>query len=105
MDAGFGDQAVSRAYYAAFYAAEAALLSIDQTRSKHSGVLAAFGRLIVRDGGFDPGLGSELRRLFELRNAADYSWLDESAPGEGDPILAAEGFVDGVERWVVERSD
>ena len=49
-------------------------------------------------------LGGELRRLFELRNVADYSWLDETAH-EGDaPIAAATRFVDGVERWVAERA-
>lgn len=38
IDNGFPAQAVSRAYYAAFYAAEAALLRIGQVRSKHAGV-------------------------------------------------------------------
>lgn len=33
---GFTEQAVSRAYFACFYAAEAALLSLGETRSKHS---------------------------------------------------------------------
>jgi uncharacterized protein (UPF0332 family) len=32
-DNGFSAQAVSRAYYAAFYAAEAALLSLGETRA------------------------------------------------------------------------
>jgi uncharacterized protein (UPF0332 family) len=104
MSAGFGDQAISRAYYGTLYAAEAALLSVGETRSKHSGVLAAFGRFVVRDGGFDPVLGGELRRLFELRNVADYSWLDEPAREGDDPIAAATRFVDGVERWVAERA-
>lgn len=36
-EASFSAQATSRAYYAAFYAAEAALLSLGETRSKHSG--------------------------------------------------------------------
>jgi uncharacterized protein (UPF0332 family) len=54
-------------------AAEAALLTLGETRSKHSGVVAAFGRVVVKEGGFDPALGAELRRLLELRNAADYS--------------------------------
>lgn len=35
---GFAAQAVSLAYYAAFYSAEAALLSLGETRAKHSGV-------------------------------------------------------------------
>lgn len=51
---GFPDQATSRAYYAAFFAAEAALLSLGETRSKHSGVIATFGRLVVKEGGFAP---------------------------------------------------
>ena len=98
--AGFIDQAISRAYYGAFYAAEAALMSMGETRSKHSGVVAAFGRLVVRDGGFDEGLGGELRRLFELRNAADYSWLDTPEQGSDEPIAAAERFIEGVGRWI-----
>jgi uncharacterized protein (UPF0332 family) len=105
----FPMQATSRAYYGAFYAAEAALLWLGETRSKHSGVLSAFGFLVVKEGGFDPVLASELRRLFELRSIADYFWLDESEPEDYDPIAAAERFVDGVERWldaqVDERTD
>lgn len=100
--AGFPEQAISRAYYGAFYAAEAALLTLDETRSKHAGVLAAFGRMVVKDGGFDPAVGAELRRLFELRNAADSSWLDapQETQAADDPIAAAERFIDAVERWI-----
>lgn len=36
---GFAVQSVSRAYFAAFYAAEAALLSLGESRSRHSGVM------------------------------------------------------------------
>ena len=102
--AGFADQATSRAYYAAFYAAEAALLVLGETRSKHSGVIAAFGRLVVKEHGFDPRAGGELRRLFELRNAADYSWLDEPDTTDEDPIAIADRFVAAVERWLADRS-
>jgi uncharacterized protein (UPF0332 family) len=102
--AGFIDQAISRAYYGSFYAAEAALMSLGETRSKHSGVVAAFGRLVVREGGFDEKLGGELRRLFELRNVADYSWLDVPGQTGDEPIAAAQRFVEGVEGWVEQRS-
>jgi uncharacterized protein (UPF0332 family) len=102
--AGFRDQATSRAYYGAFFAAEAALLSVGETRSKHSGVVSAFGRVVVKEGGFDAALGAELRRLFELRNAADYSWLDAPEPAGDDVVADAERFVDGVERWIAERT-
>lgn len=70
---GFAAQAVSRAYYGAFYAAEAVLLQLDETRSKHSGVVAAFVRLVVQPGGIDPDAGRLLRSLFDRRAQADYS--------------------------------
>lgn len=101
--AGFEPQSISRAYYAAFYAAEAALLTMGETRSKHSGVLAAFGRLVVKDGGLDADVGGALRRLFELRNAADYSWLDAPETTSDDPVADAEGFVDAIETWMEKR--
>jgi len=44
---GFPAQAISRAYFAAFFAAEEALVTLGETRSKHSGVVSAFGRLLI----------------------------------------------------------
>lgn len=105
--AGFPAQAVSRAYYGAFYAAEAALLRLGETRSKHSGVLSAFGLMVIKEGGFDSTLGGELRRLFELRSAADYLWLDDQPERTDgyDSIDAAKRFVDGVEQWLGDQAD
>lgn len=40
---GFTESAISRAYYATFYLAQAALATKDISRTKHSGVIAAFG--------------------------------------------------------------
>ena len=37
---GFAEAAIARAYYAAFYLAQAALATKDISRSKHSGVIA-----------------------------------------------------------------
>lgn len=45
---GFPDFAVSRAYYAMFYAAEALLLDQDLSFPKHSTVISAFGQRFVR---------------------------------------------------------
>ena len=44
------DGAVSRAYYAMFYAAEALLLSKSMTFSSHSGVISAFGKEFAKSG-------------------------------------------------------
>jgi len=48
LDDGDHDFAMSRAYYAMFYAATAALLSRGITRTKHTGVIAAFGQHLVK---------------------------------------------------------
>jgi uncharacterized protein (UPF0332 family) len=101
--AGHDAQATSRAYYAAFYAAQAALLALGETRSKHSGVISAFGRLVIRDGGLDPVHGRTLRQLFEGRNAADCDWLDTPEDMASDAASEAERFVEAVEAWVAER--
>lgn len=102
--AGFGAQAVSRAYFGAFYAAEAALLVLGETRSKHSGVVAAFIMLVVRDGGLDEDVGRRLRSLFESRNEADDA--SEAVPDEEArrAIEDARTFVDAVSEWCRNRA-
>ena len=69
---GFAAQAVSRAYFAAFYAAEVALVRLGEVRSKPAGVVAAVGRVLVIERGLDPQVGRLLRSLFERRSRADY---------------------------------
>ena len=100
QSAGFPAQAISRAYFAAFYAAEAALLHLGETRSKHSGVVAAFVQLVVRTGACDERAGRLLRDLFERRGQADYS-TDPVPSEEGDrSIVDAEAVVALIEAWL-----
>lgn len=47
---GFYGVAVNRSYYAMFYAASALLASEGLARSKHSGVISAFGEHFVKTG-------------------------------------------------------
>lgn len=49
-DQGFYDFAVSRAYYAMFYIAEAFLLGEGLAFSKHSAVISAFGERFAKSG-------------------------------------------------------
>jgi uncharacterized protein (UPF0332 family) len=98
---GFPTQAISRAYYAAFHAAEGALLLLGETRSKHSGVLAAFARHVVREGGVDEERGRLLRSLFERRNDADHGGLDASREDAEEAIRDAERLVDAIEAWLM----
>ena len=99
-DNGFAAQAVSRAYYAAFYAAEAGLSSVGETRSKHAGVVAAVATMLVRERGLDPQAGRLLRSLFERRSRADYDLdtvpADESTRAVADATLV----VDAIAAWL-----
>jgi uncharacterized protein (UPF0332 family) len=98
-DNDFPRQAASRAYFAAFYSAEAALLALGETRSRHSGVVSAFGRLVVKDGGLDPEIGRLLNDLFAARGEADYgegTGSEEAAAAIAD----AERFVESVRGWI-----
>lgn len=103
MSGGFGAQAVSRAYYAAFYAAEACLLALGETRSKHAAVIGAFVQLVVRPGGFDPEAARLLRSLFDQRNEADYAAPLVSAEVAANALGMAERFVAEAERWLAQR--
>jgi len=97
---GFPAQAVSRAYSGAFYAAEAVLLELGETRSQHSAVVAAFVRLVVRPGGIDPDAGRLLRSLFDRRAQADYS--EDAVPPEeaAAAIEDAETVIRAVVSWL-----
>jgi uncharacterized protein (UPF0332 family) len=101
----FAAQAISRAYYAAFYAAEEALATLGERRSRHSGVISTFVRLLVRERGLEEETGRLLRSLFERRNSADY---DEAPFATEDAELAvrdAERFVDSVDSWMTGGKD
>ncbi len=64
--------AVNRVYYAAFYAACAALLDRRQTFRKHSGVRAGFHGMFVKTGLIGIEQGKFYDHLFEDRQEADY---------------------------------
>ena len=73
---GCPDDAASRAYYAAFYAASALLASLGKDFAKHSGVRAAFHRDIVRSGQLDAALGKSYDLLWNLRTLGDYGRIE-----------------------------
>ena len=68
---GFYHIAVSRAYYAMFYAATALLASKDIARSKHSGVISAFGEYFVKTGLVETEYARILAHAFNLRLGSD----------------------------------
>lgn len=73
------EDAVSRAYYAVFHAAQALLLSEGQQAGTHKGVVTLFGLMFVKTGKFRRNLGKYLANLKDDRESGDYeafSYLD-----------------------------
>src|SRR3990172_5136473 len=91
------DIAASRAYYAAFYASSALLLSAEIDSSKHSGVIAAIHREFVKTGKIDKEQGKNLNWLFELRGVGDYGVIVHVTEGEAiRAVKVAEDFIGAV---------
>lgn len=67
------DSCVSRAYYAAFFLAEAALMTQGISPASHRGVISLFGKHLVQTGIFPPELGRALSRLYDARLTSDYA--------------------------------
>jgi uncharacterized protein (UPF0332 family) len=63
---------VNRAYYSIFYAALALLVTADVEPNKHSGVLAKFDELFVRQGIFPKEMSRIIHHAFDMRQAGDY---------------------------------
>jgi uncharacterized protein (UPF0332 family) len=64
--------AVSRAYYAAFHAATAALFSLGLQARSHAGVRHLLLEHFIRPGVLDAELGTRLAELERYRHQADY---------------------------------
>ncbi len=84
-----------------FYLAEALLLVEGLSFSKHSAVIAAFGRHFVRTGRLPDEFHAHLREAQDQRNIGDYGTGD--APGAEqaeEQIRRAERFLDTVRQWL-----
>lgn len=89
---GHADFSTSRAYYGCFYIAEALLLSEGQSYSRHSQVVAQFGRRFAKTGEMDQGYHRLLIESFELRQTADYSASADAVSPEDAEHTLREGL-------------
>lgn len=71
--AGDYDFASSRAYYAAFYVMQAALLTKNLTPAKHAGAIRAFSQHFIKTGIFPVEFNQSISRLFRNRQTGDYT--------------------------------
>ena len=100
-DQGYYDFAVSRAYYAMFYVAQATLLGQGLAFSRRSAVIAAFGREFAKTGRVPPDFHRYLIEGQDIRNVGDY----DTHPGldahdAKEQIARAEQFLDLAERLI-----
>ena len=100
-EGGFDGPAVSCAYYAMFYCAQALLLQRGQSFSKHSAVIAAFGKEFAATQQLDRKFHRYLLDAFEQRQRADYDYLAEIPAEEAEEqIHRAEEFLGVVETYL-----
>lgn len=103
LDGNFYASAVNRAYYAIFYATNALLASENVSRSKHSGVIAAFRQYFVKPGHFDVEYSRIYERVMNDRHIGDYAVTESIAPQQADVDLKdAQRFVARIERYLKE---
>jgi uncharacterized protein (UPF0332 family) len=103
LEAGFPSQAVSRACNAGLQVAVAALTVLGERPSTDAGVVSAFGRRVVGDGGVDHEYGRTLRRLFEDRSDIEQALLQAPEEVAREAIDAADRLVEAGAGWVAER--
>ncbi len=100
------DFSASRAYYAMFYALEALLLTKNLSFSKHSAVIAAFGKEYIKSGILDARFHRAVIDAFDLRNAGDYGTMhavsaelaSQTIQNAKELIHAVSSHIEGLQR-------
>ena len=88
--------AVSRAYYAMFYAATAILYHYGIRTKSHSSAISLFGEHIVKRQLVDKETGKSLRKAFDMRQQSDYA-IDIELTGD-----TVKGLITAAERFVAQ---
>jgi len=93
------DCSASRAYYAAFYAVSALFALQGKTFSRHSGLMTAVHRDLVKSGHWPEELGKDYSSLLELRITGDYKILEHVLESEAkEAIQAAQRILQAVHK-------
>lgn len=99
LKGGYYNDAVSRAYYAMFYAARALLASRDLHPKGHKGLILQFGLEFVKKGFIEETYGRALSHAKERRETVDYNIEAAMTREEAGIIVSdAQDFLDRVEQ-------
>jgi uncharacterized protein (UPF0332 family) len=92
--------AVSRSYYAMFYAATALLHSEGITVTKHSAVISQVGQHFTKTGKLEVRLHRALIDVFDERQTADYGGIGFSYEDTESAFQAASEFVQAAQEYL-----
>lgn len=104
LDSKAYDDAVSRAYYAVFHAAQAMLLIEGLSADTHHGVVTLFGLHFVKTGKIDKKFGRYLANLKDNRENGDYeifSTIDEEVAQKA--VKEAGEFVAEINEFITQE--
>ncbi|MBN1611103.1 MAG: HEPN domain-containing protein [Polyangiaceae bacterium] len=100
---GLANDAVSRAYYAAFHYARALLLLEGLEPKTHRGVIALLGQHFEAAGRLAPGRVSDLAALLTFRAIADYDARDRVSRAHAEAqVVKARAFVESARELLTE---
>jgi uncharacterized protein (UPF0332 family) len=101
LEAGGLNGASSRAYYAMFHAARAALETrgIVTGGQRHGAIIGRFGRTFVKGGSLDPALGRALNKTLELRREGDYDLASPDADDVRTAVQNAEALLQAISQF------
>jgi len=93
------EDAVSRAYYAMYHAARAALSTVNVFPRTHEGVVSEFGRKFVLAGIFPKEMGKNLANAKAARETYEYTVTATVGKSEAKAILSnAQKFVNTIKK-------
>ena len=98
------EDSVSRAYYAMYHAAKAALATVSVFPRTHEGLVSEFGKRFVLTGTFPKELGRALADAKAARETYEYSITAIVEKTEAESILGdARKFVAAINRFIKEE--
>lgn len=101
---GLYDDAVSRAYYAVFHGARAALKIKGIETVSHKGLISQFALYLVKAGEVEEEYGDILRQIKEDRETGDYEPLVTFGQDEATQLVgSAERFLAKMREWIGKK--
>ena len=102
---GLYDDAVSRAYYAVFHSARAALKIKGIETTSHKALISQFALHLVKTGEVEEEYGDDLRQTKEDRETRDYEPLVTFGSDETAQLVGgAERFLARMKQWIGKRA-